>query len=229
MLRAFSNKKSLKFLVKSFLQWVFSLINWNTKPWTKQLLERPQQILANYVPISWRALSLLSFSDLLGKVNKRGPSPFLHSDTNPVLGHILVHSVSKSHFLVVTVESIWFLFFNILCFNFVSTPNKSLRFTRLRRNYVNHTALILNKVTLLFCLMCAVQSGKVPFLQLFVCNDSALAKPIFVEPTSCSNDVSFKVGSFNLFLFICSLIRSELNYIVIWLCNSYPDFTFLWN
>ena len=141
MLRAFSNKKSLKFLVKSFLQWVFSLINWNTKPWTKQLLERPQQILANYVPISWRALSLLSFSDLLGKVNKRGPSPFLHSDTNPVLGHILVHSVSKSHFLVVTLESIWFLFFNILCINFVSTPNKSLRFTRLRRNYVFWTKL----------------------------------------------------------------------------------------
>ena len=59
----------------------------------------------------------------------------IHSDTNPVLGHVLVHFVGKTN-LVVTVELIW-LFLNILCFNFVLTLNKSLRFTRFGRSYVN--------------------------------------------------------------------------------------------
>ena len=74
--------------------------------------------------------------------NKRGPPPFFHSDTNPVIGHVLVYSVGKTHILVVTVELIWW-FLNILFFNFVPTPNKSLRFTRFRRNYVNRTAVVL--------------------------------------------------------------------------------------
>ena len=67
-------------------------------------------------------------------LNKRGPPAFFYSDTNPVLGHVLVHSVDKTHVLVVTVELIWLLFLNILSFNFVPTPNKSLRFTRFRRS-----------------------------------------------------------------------------------------------
>ena len=58
--------------------------------------------------------------------NKRGPPPLFHSDTNPVLGHVLIHSVDKTHVLVVTVELIWLLFLNILFFNFVPTPKKSL-------------------------------------------------------------------------------------------------------
>ena len=61
----------------------------------------------------------------------------------PILGHILVHSVDKTNILVVTVELIWLMFFNIFSFNFVPTPKKSLRFTRF-------------KVTLLFCLVCVV-------------------------------------------------------------------------
>ena len=38
--------------------------------------------------------------------NKRGPPPFFHSDTSPVLGHVLVHSVDKTNVQVVTVELI---------------------------------------------------------------------------------------------------------------------------
>ena len=44
---------------------------------------------------------------------------FFHSDTNPVLGHVMVHSVDKTHVLVVTVKLIWLFFLNILSFNFV--------------------------------------------------------------------------------------------------------------
>ena len=45
--------------------------------------------------------------------------------------------------MFVTTELIWLLFLNILFFNFVPTPYKSLRFTRFRRSYVNHTAIVL--------------------------------------------------------------------------------------
>ena len=54
---------------------------------------------------------------------------------------------------------IWLLFLNILSFNFVPTPNKSLRLTRFRRSYVNRPAVVLIKVTLLFCLICDMQSS----------------------------------------------------------------------
>ena len=64
--------------------------------------------------------------------------------------------------LIVTVEFIWLLFLNILSFNFVITPNKSLRLTKLRRTY--HHDVVLIKVTVLFCLMYTVQNGHVPFL-----------------------------------------------------------------
>ena len=57
--------------------------------------------------------------------NRWGPPPFFHWDTNPVLGHVIIHS-DKTHVLVVTVELIWLLFLNILSFNFVPTPSKSL-------------------------------------------------------------------------------------------------------
>ena len=70
------------------------------------------------------------------------PPTFFNSDTNPVLGHVLAHSVDKTHVLVVAVELIW-LFLNIHPFNFVPIPNKSLRFTRLRRSYVNCPAVVL--------------------------------------------------------------------------------------
>ena len=68
---------------------------------------------------------------------------FFHSDTNPALGHVLVHSVDKTHALVVTVGLVLFLFLNILFFNFVPTSNKSLWFTRFRISYVNCNAVVL--------------------------------------------------------------------------------------
>ena len=63
--------------------------------------------------------------------------PFFHSDTNLVLGHVLVHSAKKTYFLGVTVELTWLLYLNILSFNFFPMSNKSLRFRRFRRSYVN--------------------------------------------------------------------------------------------
>ena len=43
--------------VKSLLHCVFSLITWNTKPWSKQLAECNQQVVFNYVRISWRTFT----------------------------------------------------------------------------------------------------------------------------------------------------------------------------
>ena len=55
----FNVKISLNLLVKSLLHSFFSLITWNTKAQTKRIVERPQQIFANYVHINWRAFQLL--------------------------------------------------------------------------------------------------------------------------------------------------------------------------
>ena len=104
--------------------------------------------------------------------------PFLHSDTNLVLGHVLVYFADKTHVLVVTVDLIWLFFLNIHSFNFVPTPNKSLKFTRLRRSYVNRPAVVLIKVTLLFGLMCIVQRATLIFC-CFFCNYSSFAWSIF--------------------------------------------------
>ena len=75
--------------------------------------------------------------------NKRGPPPFSHLDTNPGIGHALVHSVDKNHVLVVTTGFILLLFLNILSFNFVATPRESLSFTRVIRSQVNRPAVVL--------------------------------------------------------------------------------------
>ena len=55
-----------------------------------------------------------------------GTITIFHWDTNFVFGHILTHSLGKTHDLVVTVELIWLLLLNILSLNFVLTPNKFL-------------------------------------------------------------------------------------------------------
>ena len=91
--------------------------------------------------------------------NKQGPQSFFHTDTNPVTAHTLVHSVDKTHVLVVTVELIWLLFFQ-LC-------SSSRKISQVHKST--------DKVTLLFCLMCAIQSGHVPFLAAVFLNDSAFA------------------------------------------------------
>ena len=72
-------------------------------------------------------------------------------NTKSVSGQVLVHSVDKTHLLVVTEEFIWLLFLNILSFIFVQTPNKSFRFRQFR-SYVNHSSVVLTtvKIALLF-------------------------------------------------------------------------------
>ena len=84
----------------------------------------------------------------------------------PMLGHVLVHSVDKTHVLVVTVELICYCSWINTFFNFVLIPNKSLRFARFRRSYVNRTAFIPTNHCqgyTVFCLMYAAQSGHIPF------------------------------------------------------------------
>ena len=94
-----------------------------------------------------------------------GPPSFFHPHTKTVLGRILIHFVNKAHVLVATVELIWLLFLDIFSFNFVQTLNRSLRFRRFKRNYVNHPVVVPSTVSiaLLFLLMCNVQSGQVTF------------------------------------------------------------------
>ena len=107
-------------------------------------------------------------------LNKYGLPLFLDLDSNPVIGHALVQSVDKTHVLDVTVDLIWLLFFNILSFNIVATPRKSLRFTRFIRGYVNRSAIVLTNhcqsyTTFLLDAPCSKLSCSI-FLQLFVPN-----------------------------------------------------------
>ena len=91
--------------------------------------------------------------------NKRGASPFFHSNTNPVLAYVLIHPVDTTHVLVVTMELISLLFLNTLSFNFFPTF--------FRRSYVDHPAVVLTNhtsyVAFLLDVRCDVQSGYVPF------------------------------------------------------------------
>ena len=109
--------------------------------------------------------------------NNRGPPPIFHPDTNPVIRHALIHSVDRIHVLVVTVELILLLFLNMLSFNFVSTPRKSLRFIRFRRSYVNHPVVILTnhcqRYTVFFFAWCTLP--KVAMFLFLQPNDRAVA------------------------------------------------------
>ena len=59
-------------------------------------------------------------------LKQTGTTTIVSLDTNPVFGHVLIHSFDKTHALVITMELIWLLLLNILSFNFVPTPNKFL-------------------------------------------------------------------------------------------------------
>ena len=101
-------------------------------------------------------------------LSKRGPPTFFRSDTNLVLGKLLVLFVEKTHVLIVTVELIWLLFLNILFLNYVQTLNKSHRVTKFRRSYT-YTSLFSFKSTtvkcgLLFFAWCALLKATIfPF------------------------------------------------------------------
>ena len=91
----------------------------------------------------------------------------------PILCHVLVHSVDKTHVLVVTVELIWLLFLNIYFFQLCS---KSLRFTRFRRSYVNGNPVVLANHCQSYTAF--LRCSKWPrsfFLQMFVPNDCAFS------------------------------------------------------
>ena len=79
--------------------------------------------------------------------NKQGPPPFFYLDTNPLLGHFLIHSVDKTNALVLTVELTCLLFLNKLSFNFVPTPKKFLRLKKFRKSYVNRPDVVLTNPT----------------------------------------------------------------------------------
>ena len=90
--------------------------------------------------------------------DKWEPPTFFHLDTNPVLDHILVHSVNKTHALLVTVELVWLLLLNTVSFNLAPMPSKSFRFTRFRTSYINRTAVIQSHTAFLL----DVQSSRWP-------------------------------------------------------------------
>ena len=71
--------------------------------------------------------------------NKRGPPPFFI--WIPILYLATFWSILLTNPML-TVELTLLLFSNIYSFIFISTLNKSLRFTRFRRSYVNYTAVI---------------------------------------------------------------------------------------
>ena len=127
--------------------------------------------------------------------NKREPPPFFFI-LIPILGHVLVHFVDKTHVLLVKVELLWLLFLSRFFFNFVPTPNKSLRFTRFKRSYVNRTAVVLtNQRQSYTAFLLDVHCSKVLFcscLSPMIVHLRNLY--IFVECTCCSNVFNSKVG-----------------------------------
>ena len=123
----------------------------------------------NHAP--WRTTSSIQ--------TNRDHNHFFHPETNPVIGHALVHSVDKTHVMVVSMKLIWLLFLNIFSFNFVPTPRKSLRFTRFRRSYVNHPVVVLtNHCQSYTAFLLDMRCSKWPrsfFLQLLVSTDREFA------------------------------------------------------
>ena len=108
--------------------------------------------------------------------NKREPPPFFHSDTNnwprsgPVCWQSPCSGCSSRAELVVALEYFFF--------NYVPTPNKTLRFTRFR-SYINRTAVVLTNhcqsyTAFLFDVCCSKWPHSL-FMQLFVPGDSAFA------------------------------------------------------
>ena len=150
---------------------------------------------------------------------------------------ILVHSVDKTCYNQVTVEWIWLLILNVLSFNFV------LRFPAVV--LINQ----MSKLHCYFAWCALLKVATFPFFPISR-NDNAFSLSIIVEHNCCSNVVNSKVGkqtkrceivfhkyiktksgittfSFNPhlveeadFSFLCTLIRFELNYIAICLCNK---------
>ena len=89
-----------------------------------------------------------------------GPLLFFHSDTNPVLGHVLVYYVDKTHVLVATLKLNWLLFLDILCSN---TQKVSLVHKIQKKLCKSPYCRSNQSFTAFSCWMCSVQSGHVRF------------------------------------------------------------------
>ena len=94
-----------------------------------------------------------------------------------MFGHVLIHSIECSGCnsgidLFVTLK---YTFFQ-LCSN---DEQSSVRLARFRRSYVKHRAVVLTShtsyIAFLLDVPCAVQSGRVFFLQLFFLGNSVFA------------------------------------------------------
>ena len=105
--------------------------------------------------------------------------------------------MDKTHVLVVTVDLIWLLFLNILSFNFVATPRKSLRFTRFIRSYVNRPAVVLTNYCQSYtAFLLDVRFSKVSCASFFFFFFAAACCQCIcvVEHTCCLKDVNSSVG-----------------------------------
>ena len=85
---------------------------------------RDAETIITFISVDTIQKSLILWTNI-DYSSKRRPPLFFHLDTSPRYGNSLVHSVNKTHILVVAVKLIWLFFLNILSFNFVQTPNKS--------------------------------------------------------------------------------------------------------
>ena len=92
----------------------------------QHIFEKPEEAETHRLYLSWYDAIRMRPACNIYHSNKWVPPPSFLLDTNPVTGHVLVHSFDKTHNLVVIVELIWFFLLNILSFNFVPMPNKFL-------------------------------------------------------------------------------------------------------
>ena len=176
--------KYFKFLYGSGI--ICLLLNIPEKLHWQHLFEKPEKVETHrFYLSSFNTISTHPEEQHL-PLKQTGTTTIVSFDTNPVFGHVMIHSFDKTHFLVVTMELIWLFFLNIFYFNFVLTPNKFLiMLTRFRRSWVKHPFAILTSHTsytaFLLDIRCAVQSDHAPFLQPFVpnlCNLFLLNTPL---------------------------------------------------
>ena len=106
---------SKNLLPKIYCQIFYVLCPWSWHPRSRVL-----------DPVSHVMGSWVLGSGVLGPWSQVLDPHFTLCHHNPVLGHILIHSLDETRVLVVTVELIWLQLLNILSLHLVPTPKKSL-------------------------------------------------------------------------------------------------------
>ena len=134
--------------------------------------------------IAFIYVNMIQHPDILknnmNHLSKRGPSPFFHSDTNLVLGNVLVHSVEKNPCsgcnrginLAVVLE----YSFPQLC----SNDKQISQVQKIQKKLYVHLSVVVQTKhhemwIAFFCLTRTVESDHIPFLLLIFRNDSAFA------------------------------------------------------